>query len=180
HINDAVLKSMRRGITRRATEELLAILRTRVPEIAVRSTLIVGYPNETDQAFQELYDFVAAAEFERLGVFLYSLEENTTAHILGDPIPMHVKEERRDAIMELQAEISLRNNERRVGQRMRVLCERKEGDYLVARSEFDAPEVDNEVLIPLANNTDLPRSGSFTDVLITEANEFDLIATIPR
>lgn len=180
HINDDVLKSMRRGITRRATEELLAILRTRVPDMAVRSTLIVGYPNETDQAFQELYDFVAAAEFERLGVFLYSLEEKTTAHILGDPIPMHVKEERRDAIMELQAEISLRNNEHRVGQRMRVLCERQEGDYIVARSEFDAPEVDNEVLISVADNIDLPPSGSFIDVLITEANEFDLIATIPR
>ncbi|MBE0644640.1 MAG: 30S ribosomal protein S12 methylthiotransferase RimO [Bacteroidetes bacterium] len=180
HVNDDVLKSMRRGITRRATEELLDTMRTRVPGIALRSTLIVGYPNESDQAFQELYDFVAAQEFDRLGVFLYSQEENTTAHILGDPVPHAIKEERRAAIMELQSEISQRKNDAKVGSRMRVLCDSVEGAYVVARSEHDAPEVDNEVLIPADEFDDHPPIGSFVDVLITEANEFDLISTTRR
>lgn len=180
HVSDPVLKSMRRGITRRATEELLDSIRARVPGIAVRSTLIVGYPNESEQAFQELYDFVEQQEFDRLGVFLYSQEENTTAHILGDPIPHDVKEERRAAIMELQAEISQNKNDAKKGTHIRVLCDSVEGGYVVARSEHDAPEVDNEVLIPVADfDGDLP-IGEFADVLITEANEFDLIATIRR
>jgi ribosomal protein S12 methylthiotransferase len=181
HINDEVLRSMRRGITRRVTEELLATMRDRVPGIAIRSTLIVGYPNETEAAFQELYDFVATQEFDRLGVFLYSQEENTTAHILGDPLPHELKEERRAAIMELQAEISQRKNDKKVGSRLRVLCDSAEGEYAVARSEHDAPEVDNEVLIPLEEfaGGDAP-VGAFLDVTITEANEFDLIATTRR
>lgn len=180
HINDGVLKSMRRGITRRATEELLDTIRARVPGIAIRSTLIVGYPNETEQAFQELYDFVSLQEFDRMGVFLYSQEENTTAHILGDPVPHAIKEERRAAIMELQAGISQRKNDAKIGLRMRVLCDGVEGEYVVARSEHDAPEVDNEVLIPITDFEGDPPVGSFVDVLITEANEFDLIATTQR
>ncbi len=180
HVNDDVLKSMRRGITRRATEELLDTMRARVPGLALRSTLIVGYPNESEQAFRELYDFVAEQELDRLGVFLYSQEENTTAHILGDPIPHEVKEERRAAIMELQAEISQKKNDARVGSRLRVLCDGVEGDYVVARSEWDAPEVDNEVLIPAEEFGGQPPIGRFVDVLITEANEFDLISTTRR
>ena len=180
HISDDVLKSMRRGITRRATEELLAEIRRRVPEVAIRTTLIVGYPNESDGAFQSLHDFVAAQEFDRLGVFLYSQEENTSAHILGDPIPQDVKEERRAAIMELQAEISQRKNTRKIGSRLRVLCDGAEGDFAVARGEHDAPEVDNEVLIPLAEFDGHAPVGHFLDVTVTDANEFDLIATTRR
>lgn len=180
HISDEVLKSMRRGITRRATEELLAEIRRRVPDVAIRTTLIVGYPNESDAAFQSLHDFVAAQEFDRLGVFLYSQEENTSAHILGDPIPQDVKEERRAAIMELQAGISQRKNERKIGSRLRVLCDGAEGDFAVARGEHDAPEVDNEVLIPLAEFDGHAPVGRFLDVTVTDANEFDLIATTRR
>lgn len=176
HADDAVLKSMRRGITRRATEELLEQIRTRVPGSAIRTTLIVGYPNETDAAFQALYDFVQEQQFDRLGVFLYSQEENTTADILGDPVPRAVKEERRDAIMELQSGISQRRNEERIGQQLRVLTDRIEGAYVIARSEFDAPEVDNEVLLPLADFADTPQPGDFIDVEITGATEYDLMA----
>jgi ribosomal protein S12 methylthiotransferase len=178
HVSDGVLKSMRRGITRRATEALLDTLRARVPGIALRSTLIVGYPGEGEQEFRELYDFVAAQEFDRLGVFLYSREENTAAHILGDPVPHEVKEERRAGIMELQAGISQRGNEAKIGQRLRVLCDGTEGEYAVARSEYDAPEVDNEVLIPVREFADGVPVGAFIDVTVTEANEFDLIATL--
>ena len=178
HADDSVLKSMRRGITRRATEELLGNIRTRIPGAAIRTTLIVGYPNETDAAFQSLYDFVKEQEFDRLGVFLYSQEENTTADILGDPIPREVKEERRDSIMELQIEISQRKNTSRIGRHFRVLSDRIEGAYLVARSEYDAPEVDNEVLIPLSDfESDAP-IGEFVDVTITDASEYDLMASI--
>jgi ribosomal protein S12 methylthiotransferase len=167
---------MRRGITRRATEVLLDQIRTRIPGSAVRTTLIVGYPNESEAAFQSLYDFVAEHEFDRLGVFLYSQEENTTADILGDPIPRSVKEERKNAIMELQSEISMKKNLSRVGQRMRILTDRIEGDYLIGRSEFDAPEVDNEVLIPVADFELVPPAGEFIEVEITEASEYDLMA----
>jgi len=180
HADDAVLKSMRRGITRRATEELIDQIRSRVPSCAIRSTLIVGYPNESDAAFQALYDFVAEQQFDRLGVFLYSQEENTTADILGDPVPRDVKEQRRDAIMELQSGISQRRNEALVGSSMRVLADRIEGEHLVARSEFDAPEVDNEVLLPLDDFTDTPRPGDFYDVEVTGATEYDLMARIRR
>ena len=180
HADDAVLKSMRRGITRRATEELLAEIRTRVPGAAIRTTFIVGYPGETEASFRALYDFVEEQEFDRLGVFLYSQEENTTADILGDPIPQAVKEERRDAIMELQSGISRRKNEARIGETMRVLCDRVEGEFVVARSEFDAPEVDNEVLIPLADFSGAPPVGDFAEVTVTEATEYDLMASNRR
>ncbi len=176
HADDAVLKSMRRGITRRATEELLDQIRSRIPGGAIRTTLIVGYPNETDAAFQSLYDFVAEQQFDRLGVFLYSQEENTTADILGDPIPRRVKEERKDAIMELQSDISQKKNEARIGQQLRILTDRVEGAYLVGRSEFDAPEVDNEVLVSVEDFSDLPPIGDFIDVEITGASEYDLMA----
>lgn len=177
HADDAVLKSMRRGITRRATEQLLGTIRDRIPGGAIRTTLIVGYPTETDAAFQSLYDFVQDQEFDRLGVFLYSQEENTTADILGDPIPREIKEERRDAIMELQSEISQRKNAARIGQTLRVLCDRTEAEFLVARSEHDAPEVDNEVLVPLTDFDGDPPIGTFVDVTITDASEYDLMAS---
>ncbi len=180
HADDAMLKSMRRGITRRATEELLGEIRTHLPGAAIRTTFIVGYPGETDASFQALHDFVEEQEFDRLGVFLYSQEENTTADILGDPVPRAVKEERRDAIMELQSGISRRKNEARIGESMRVLCDRVEGDFVVARSEFDAPEVDNEVLIPLDDFSGAPPVGDFAEVTVTEATEYDLMASKRR
>jgi len=180
HIDNAVLKSMRRGISRRATEALLESIRDRIPGVAIRSTLIVGYPNESEEAFQTLYDFVERIEFDRLGVFLYSSEENTPSRILGDPIPRAVKEERRDAIMNLQSEISLRKNLARISSNMRILLDRIEGDAVIGRTEFDAPEVDNEVLLPLTDfNGDVP-IGNFLDVTITDAMEYDVFATIRR
>jgi ribosomal protein S12 methylthiotransferase len=180
HIDDAILKSMRRGITRRATEELLEVIRYRVPGIAIRTTLIVGYPGETDAAFETLYEFVRQSEFDRLGVFLYSQEESTASWILGDPVPRSVKEERRDAIMELQSGISAKKNEQRVGQELRILLDAIEGEFVVGRTEFDAPEVDNEVLISVNEFDGTPPVGSFVDAVITEAAEYDLVASIRR
>lgn len=180
HIDDAVLKSMRRGITRRATEELLDEMRTRVPGIAIRTTLIVGYPGETDAAFETLYDFVRQTEFDRLGVFLYSQEENTSSWILGDPVPRSVKEERRDAIMDLQSGISAKKNEQRIGQQLRILLDAVEGEFAIGRTEFDAPEVDNEVLISVNEFDGPPPIGDFVDAVITEAAEYDLVATLRR
>jgi ribosomal protein S12 methylthiotransferase len=180
HIDDTVLKSMRRGITRRSTMELLRSMRERVPQIAIRTTLIVGYPNENDKAFDALYDFVREMEFDRLGVFLYSQEEQTASWILGDPVPRAVKEERRDAIMELQRDISMKKNLEYVGRELRVLIDAVEGDHAVARTEFDAPEVDNEVLIPCDQFPARVPVGQFADVLITESLEYDLIATCRR
>ncbi|MBN1447703.1 MAG: 30S ribosomal protein S12 methylthiotransferase RimO [Bacteroidetes bacterium] len=180
HADDALLKSMRRGITRRATEELLTEIRHRLPGAAIRTTFIVGYPGETEESFRTLHDFVAEQQFDRLGVFLYSREENTTADILGDPIPHEVKEQRRDALMELQSGISLTKNKARIGDDMRVLCDRIEGDFIVARSEFDAPEVDNEVLVPLGDFNGSPPLGDFVDVAITDAEEYDLMASKRR
>jgi ribosomal protein S12 methylthiotransferase len=174
HINDEVLRSMRRGITRRATLELLARIRAEVPGIALRTTLIVGYPNETDAAFRELLDFVREIRFERLGVFLYSQEENTVAHLLGDPVPAGVKEERRAAIMELQSGIAYEHNEALVGHTLPVLFDRVEGDNLVCRTEFDAPEVDNEVLVPVGSAPAEALIGSFGRVTIESATEYDL------
>ncbi len=180
HIDDSVLKSMRRGITRRATEELLEAMHARVPGIAIRSTLIVGYPNETDAAFDALYDFVRQTEFDRLGVFLFSQEENTSSWVLGDPIPREVKEERRDAIMELQSEISQKKNESRVGAQLRVLIDSVEGEFAIGRTEFDAPEVDNEVLIHQREFDGPVPTGRFVDAIITEAAEYDLVASLRR
>ncbi|MBL0175855.1 MAG: 30S ribosomal protein S12 methylthiotransferase RimO [Ignavibacteria bacterium] len=180
HSADALLKSMRRGITRRATVELIGEIRAQVPNVAIRTTLIVGYPGEGDAEFDDLLSFVRDMEFDRLGVFTYSQEENTTAMLLGDPVPQDVKEQRRAAIMELQESISLRKNQARVGSVMRVLFDREEGGYLVGRTEFDAPEVDNEVLVPVEAFSAPPLPGSFHDITIVEAHEFDLIGTISR
>lgn len=171
HINDKLLRSMRRGHTRAATIDLLERLRSEVPGIALRTSLIVGYPGETDAAFDELFQFVRDFRFERLGVFSYSSEEGTNAYSLGDPVPAGVKEERLEAIMELQAGISLEKNQARVGQEMEVVVDRREGDLFVGRTRFDSPEVDNEVLIQPHEGL---QPGSFVRVLITGATEFDL------
>lgn len=173
HVSDPVLKSMRRGHTRRALRELVGNIREAVPGITLRTTLIIGYPNEGEAEFQELLDFVAETEFDRLGVFAYSQEENTTAHPLGDPIPAEVKQERIDRVMQLQREISAKKNELLVGKRERVFVESvAEGEY-ICRSERDAPEVDGEIYVTA---TFPLQPGDFVEVEYTGAMDYDLFA----
>jgi ribosomal protein S12 methylthiotransferase len=172
-----MLKIMRRGTTREKTEELLNTIRARVPGIAIRTTLIAGHPGETDAYFQEMYDFVARARFDRLGVFTYSHEENTHAHTMADDVPPEVKQERMEEIMELQQGISLELNQAKVGQTFPVLVDRKESGYFVGRTEFDSPEVDNEVLIA---SEDYLRLGDFVPVTVESATEFDLMGRVAR
>ena len=173
HISDNMLKTMRRGITGRRTKELVREIRDRVPGIALRTTLIAGHPGETEQDFEELCEFVQESKFERLGIFTYSHEENTHSHTLPDDVPAEVKQERADRIMKIQQQISLDYNESRVGQTHRVLFDRLEGGYYVGRTEFDSPEVDNEVLVPATDRLHIPQ-GSFAEVRITGASDFDL------
>ena len=177
HISDNMLKTMRRGITGRRTKELMREIRDRVPGIALRTTLIAGHPGETEQDFEELCEFVQESKFERLGIFTYSHEENTHAHTLPDDVPAEVKQARADRIMEIQQQISLDYNESRVGQTHRVLFDRLEGGYYVGRTEFDSPEVDNEVLLLATNDLHIPQ-GSFANVHITGASDFDLYGEI--
>ncbi len=176
HISDNILKSMRRGITQHRTKELLYKLREKIPNLTLRTTFIVGYPNETEKEFQELCDFVKDIKFERFGVFLYSIEENTPSFILGDPIPQEIKEERKAALMEIQKEISLQKNQNRIGNNLKVVIDSLEGEYYVARSEYDAPEVDGEVLIDAKNNT--LTKGEFYNVEIYDCNEYDLFGKL--
>ncbi|HAL55187.1 MAG TPA: 30S ribosomal protein S12 methylthiotransferase RimO [Bacteroidetes bacterium] len=173
HISDEVLKSMQRGISGRALRELLQFIRTEVPDIALRSTLIVGYPNETDRRFAELCDFVREMKFHRLGVFTYSREEGTTAYDLGDPIPQEVKKERLEQIMEIQQEISAERNRLMIGTEAKVLLERVEGDLLVGRTEWDAPEIDQEVFVSDVRGLGV---GDFCWVNVIDASEYDLYA----
>jgi ribosomal protein S12 methylthiotransferase len=176
HISDNMLKTMRRGISKRRTVELVDTIRQQVPGIALRTTLIAGHPNETQQDFEELYNFVEQTRFDRLGIFTYSHEESTHAYTLPDNVPAEVKQERADAIMELQQGISLELNEARVGQTYKVLFDRKESGYYVGRTQYDSPEVDNEVLVP-AKNTYV-RLGDFANVRITESTDFDLYGAL--
>jgi ribosomal protein S12 methylthiotransferase len=174
HIADSVLKSMRRGISSRATRELIENIRREVPDIALRTTLIVGYPNEGEKEFQELLRFVQETKFDRLGVFTYSQEEGTTAFSLADPIPPQVKEERRSIIMDAQREISLAKNVELIGTTVRVLIDENDGSVARGRTERDAPEIDNEVMI---ENIHQCRVGEFLDVKITDAVEYDIYGT---
>ncbi|KAB2924285.1 MAG: 30S ribosomal protein S12 methylthiotransferase RimO [Bacteroidetes bacterium] len=176
HASDAVLKSMRRGITRRATEELITTVRAAVPDIALRTTLIVGYPNETEKEFEELVQFVRDVRFDRLGVFTYSQEDQTAAFGLGDPVPAEEKERRKEHLMEVQRSISLERNEERIGRRTRAVVERTEGEHLVGRTEWDAPEVDNEIFIVPSGRP--VRIGDFVELTVTDATEFDLYGDI--
>ena len=173
HVADEVLKSMRRGITGRTTRELLRTIKSSVPDIALRTTLIVGYPNESEDDFRQLYDFVEEMKFHRLGVFTYSQEEGTTAFDLGDPIPKELKDERLGRIMELQQQISEARNESLVGKELKVLIDRSEGDFMVARTEWDAPEIDQEVFVRSSPGL---KVGSFARVKVTEFAEYDLYA----
>jgi ribosomal protein S12 methylthiotransferase len=172
HAADNVLKSMRRGTTLAKTEELIASIRESVPGIAIRTTLISGYPGETEEDHQTLVDFVRRNRFDRLGVFTYSHEENTHAYGLVDDVPAETKQDRVDEIMAVQQRISSDINQQKIGQEFKVLIDRKEGNYYVGRTEFDSPEVDNEVLIE-AKDLYL-RQGNFVQVRITDAGEFDL------
>jgi ribosomal protein S12 methylthiotransferase len=175
HVADSVLRSMRRGISRRALRDLVATIRAKVPGVGLRTTLIVGYPTEGEKDFDELLDFVREARFERLGVFTYSQEDGTVAHPLGDPIPAHEKERRKAAVMELQQEISREHNEALIGRKVKVLLERAEKGLFIGRTEHDAPEIDNEVFIRTGKT---PRLGTFCEVDIVEAYEYDIFATL--
>lgn len=172
HGSTKILQSMRRGITREKTENLVEEIRQRVPEIALRTTLISGYPGETQADFDEMYDFVERTRFDRLGIFTYSHEENTHAYTLNDDVPDEVKRQRADEIMELQSGISYELNQKKVGKTYKVLFDRVEGDYFIGRSEFDSPEVDNEVLVKKSEG--YVRIGDFSNVEITSADHYDL------
>jgi ribosomal protein S12 methylthiotransferase len=173
HGSTKILQAMRRGITREKTEELIKNIRAVVPGIAIRTTLIAGYPGETEEDFQEMYDFVERSRFDRLGVFTYSHEDNTHAFNFEDDVPEEVKKERADKIMELQSGISYELNQLKIGKTFKVLFDRVEGDYFIGRTEFDSPEVDNEVLVK-KNAETYVRLGDFANVKITNADHYDL------
>ncbi len=178
HISDDMLKSMRRGITKQKTIDLVNQIRDKVPNIALRTTLITGYPGETEQDFEEMQQWVEETRFDRLGCFTYSHEEKTHAHSLVDDVPDEVKQERSDAIMEIQQGISMEKNQQKVGKVFKVLIDKKEQGYFVGRTEFDSPEVDNEVLIDA--NRDYATPGTFVQVKIESAEDFDLYGQIVK
>lgn len=177
HGSTDMLKAMKRGTTREKTEDLIAKIREKVPGIALRTTLISGFPGETESDFQEMYDWVERSRFERLGIFTYSHEENTSAYALEDDVPNELKQERADIIMELQSGISYDLNQTKVGQTFKVLFDKAEGDYFIGRTEFDSPEVDNEVLVKISEQNHV-RIGDFANVKITSADHYDLYGEI--
>lgn len=172
HIADPILKSMRRGTTKAKTDQLLRTMREQVPGIAIRTTLIVGYPGESEEDFQILAEWVREQRFERLGVFTYSHEEDTHAYQLEDDVPQELKQERANQIMAIQQEISAEHNQALIGRKLPVLIDRAEGDYFIGRTEYDSPDVDNEVLV----RAEYLRPGDFIEVTIVEAEDYDLIA----
>jgi len=178
HISDNMLKSMRRGITKQKTIDVVNEIRDKVPGIAMRTTLITGYPGETEQDFEEMQRWVEETKFDRLGCFTYSHEEKTHAHQLVDDVPEDVKQQRADAIMEIQQGISFDKNQEKIGQTYKVLIDKKDGNYFVGRTEFDSPEVDNEVLIDAS--VDYATVGSFVNVQIDNAEDFDLYGHIVK
>ena len=176
HISDSVLKSMKRGFGKEKINRLLKGFRERVPGMAIRTTLIVGYPGETEENFQELKQWVSDMRFERLGCFTYSHEENTTAYLLEDDVPEEVKMQRANEIMEIQSQISWELNQEKIDKEFKVIIDRKEGNYFVGRTQFDSPDVDNEVLINAKKS--YIRSGDFVTVKIISAEDFDLYAEV--
>ena len=176
HISDPILKAMKRQITKGETIDLIKQIRNILPEIALRTTMLVGFPGETEEDFKELCNFVKEMEFERLGVFMYSHEENTSAHDFEDDVPGEIKEERAAILMEIQQEISTKKNDEKIGKTFKVLIDRKEGGYFVGRTEFDSPEVDNEVLIDAKKH--FCRVGDFVEATIDDATDFDLYASL--
>ncbi len=187
HVSDNMLKSMRRGITKAKTLELVNEIRKKVPGIAIRTTLICGYPGETEKDHQEMIDWVRDMKFERLGVFVYSHEENTHAHSLKDDVPAKTKQKRADAVMKVQQKISAELNKKMIGKTFRVLFDKKEGDYFIGRTEFDSPDVDNLILVKASPQPSPKereqqdvyiRIGDFANVKITGAKEYDLIGEV--
>jgi ribosomal protein S12 methylthiotransferase len=172
HGSSNMLKIMRRGTTREKTEALLQTIREKVPGIAIRTTMIAGHPGETEADFQEMMTFIEKSRFERLGIFAYSHEENTHSFSMLDDVPAEVKQQRTDAVMELQQGISHELNQQKIGTVQKVLIDRKEGGNFIGRTEFDSPEVDNEVIID--GTSDYLRIGDFVNVKVTQATEFDL------
>ncbi|WP_271765062.1 30S ribosomal protein S12 methylthiotransferase RimO [Aquimarina algiphila] len=172
HIADPILKSMRRGTTKAKTTKLLKEFRNAVPEMTIRTTLIVGYPGETQEDFETLRDWVKEMRFERLGCFTYSHEENTHAFNLEDDVPEEIKMDRANEIMEIQSQISWELNQQKIGNEYKIVIDRKEGNYFVGRTEFDSPDVDNEVLVDASKH--YLKTGEFTTVKIYEAEDFDL------
>jgi len=177
HINSAILRSMRRGIDKEGTIRLIDKIRDVIPGVAIRTSLITGYPGESEKEFNELKEFVEESRFDRLGVFTYSHEENTKAYSLKDTVPASIKEARVAEIMEIQQEISFTLNQQKIGKVIKVIIDRKEGDFYICRTEFDSPEIDNEVLIPAVNNN--LTIGDFYHVRITSSDTFDLYAEFP-
>jgi len=178
HISDNMLKSMRRGITKQKTIDLVNTIRDKVPGIAMRTTLITGYPGETEQDFEEMQQWVEETKFDRLGCFTYSHEEKTHAYDLIDDVPDEIKQQRADAIMEIQQGISFDKNQEKIGNTFKVLIDKKDGGYFVGRTEYDSPEVDNEVLIDAT--IDYATVGSFVNVKIDTAEDFDLYGHIVK
>ena len=176
HIADNQLKLMRRRITKAETEELVARLRSEIPDIALRTTMLVGFPDETEEDFEELCEFVQRVRFDRLGAFAYSEEEGTPSALhLEDNVPEEVKEERVERLMKIQKRISLALNAERVGKQMRVIIDRTEGDFYIARSQYDSPEVDEEILIPTTTPLE---AGDMVTVRITDCEEYDLYGEV--
>jgi ribosomal protein S12 methylthiotransferase len=176
HISDRILKSMKRGTTKEKTTQLLQEFREKVPGIAIRTTLIVGYPGETQEDFEIMRDWVQEMKFERLGCFAYSHEENTTAYLLEDDVPFEIKQERAAEIMDLQSQISWDLNQEKIGKIYKCVIDRKEGAYFIGRTEFDSPDVDNEVLVD-ASKCYL-KTVEFVNLRIIDATEFDLYAEL--
>jgi ribosomal protein S12 methylthiotransferase len=177
HISDNMLKSMRRGTTKQKTIDLVNQIRDKMPGIAIRTTLIAGYPGETEKDHEEMLRWVSDSRFDRLGIFTYSHEENTHAHTLVDDVPEKMKKERADAVMKIQQEISFQHNQQKIGQTFKTIIDRKEGEYFIGRTEFDSADVDNEVLIKADNETYLP-IGGFVNVKIHDATDFDLYGSV--
>jgi ribosomal protein S12 methylthiotransferase len=176
HGTTKMLQAMKRGITREKTDALIQDIRMKVPDIAIRTTLITGFPGETAADHKELLNWIEQSRFERLGVFTYSHEENTTAFALNDDVSAKTKKKRADEIMEVQSHISLELNEAKVGKTFKVLVDKIEGDYYIGRTEFDSPEVDNEVVVPKSEG--YLRVGDFADIEIVRAEHYDLIGKI--
>lgn len=176
HISNEVLKNMKRGITKEKTTELILKIRETIPNIALRTSIMVGFPNETEEHFTELLEWLNFIKFDRLGVFTYSHEENTAAYLMKDNVPKKVKKQRADTVMFQQEKISLELNQKKIGKICKTIIDRKEGSYYVGRTEYDSPDIDNEVLI---KETDQPlHTGNFYNVKITDAEEFDLYGEI--
>ena len=176
HISNKILKSMKRGASMEKINDLLQMFRDKVPEIAIRTTLIVGYPGETNEDYELLKEWVKNTKFDRLGCFTYSHEENTSAYKLTDDVPQKIKNDRLNEIMEIQSQISWELNQKKIGKKFKVLIDRKRGNYYVGRTQYDSPDVDNEVLIQADKN--FLRVGEFVDVKIIEASDFDLYAEV--